>query len=86
MSAARSRSKRANEAERAVVFSMLGRAGGQSSTRRRDSLYRQSSQSREEIDRAISRLAQAGVLHATTHTIRATPALATLDELSLIGV
>lgn len=86
MSAGRSPSKPSIEAERAVIFSMLRRAGGQSSTRRRDSLYRQSSQSREEIDRAINRLAQAGVLQATAHTIRPTSALATLDELSVIAV
>lgn len=83
---ARPHSKRANEAERTVVFSMLGRAGRHTSRRGRDSVYRDSGQSREDIDRAITRFAQAGVLVATQRTIKATSTLVTLDELGLIGI
>jgi hypothetical protein len=39
-----------------------------------------------EIERALARLSDAGIVHATAETVSATPAARRLDELGLIGI
>ncbi len=76
--------EQAVEAERAVVLSMLV-GGGEAHARSRAWLYARSSFSAEEIDRAIGRLKEAGVLTASPRMIRPLPTLGKLDSLRLIG-
>jgi hypothetical protein len=68
--------------ERVVAINVLGRSRGRS----REWLYQEISFTRAEIDGAIERLQQAGVVIATPGTVRASQALRLLDALHLIGV
>jgi len=70
-------------AARLVVIDLLGQARG----RRRPTLYRHlRDHDRETINAAIAGLARAGVLTASGDRVLATPALACLESLGLIGV
>jgi hypothetical protein len=66
-----------------VVIEVLNRSHG----RQRERMYRTlRAHEREEIDAAIASLEQAGVVTVNGQTIKASPALARLEQLNLIAV
>ncbi len=66
-----------------VVIEVLNRAHG----RERERMYRTlRTHGREDIDAAIASLEQAGVVTVSGQTIKASPALARLEQLNLIAV
>ncbi len=70
-------------AEYLVVVQLLDRARG----RDRETLHRAlGHRERKEIDAALASLERAGVLTVSGRTVRASPALARLEQLNLIAV
>lgn len=70
-------------AEYLVAIELLG---GGPRGRYRESIYRALDRSRSDIDAAIASLEREGVLTVSGRTVRASPALACLEHLGLIGV
>ncbi len=70
-------------AEYLVVIEVLNRTHG----RDRERMYRAiRDHPNEDVDAAITRLEEAGVVTVNGRTIKASPALACLEQLNLIGL
>jgi hypothetical protein len=70
-------------AEYLVTIELLG---GGPRGRYRESIYRALDRSRSDIDAAIATLEREGVLTVSGRTVKASPALVSLERLGLIGV